>query len=127
MANTKEAWDWLKRFGTQQQKELFRPVYMYIQTLEKRIAELEKIHDAHMAPQMFAKPLSDKELLIQIQIEKTRKLVNQPVKKYPLKERLQMMVSNNMVGTPEWIKTLKWNRLTEAEAMEIVNALPAET
>jgi len=117
----KECWDWLKRFGTADLKTRFRPVYFYIQALEKRIAELEKIHDQHMAPQMFKKPLSDKELLVQIQIEKTRKMMSEPVRSTPLKERLQNMIRENKVGTPEWEKTLKWNRLTEEKARELAN------
>jgi len=121
MSKNKEAWDWLKRFGTKDQKDLFRPVYSYIQQLEKRIAELELMHDKHMAPQMFAKPLTDKELLVQLQIEKTRKMLDSPIQRWPLKERLQNMIDENKVDSDEWNKTLKWNRLTNQAAFDIVN------
>lgn len=113
------AWQWLKTFGTQQQKELFRPVYAHIQQLEKRVAQLEKIHDAHMAPQMFT-PQSSETIKREMQIEKLRKEINTPKQYFPLKTRLQNMIRDNKVGSDEWLKTLKWNNLTEEKARNLV-------
>jgi hypothetical protein len=123
MSKIKEAWDWLKLYGTQQQKELFRPVYQYIQTLEKRVAVLEKMHDRHMAPQMFDKK-TDGQLRIEMQIENTRKTIEASGewKATPLKQRLKMMIEEGLVGSKEWELTLKYNRLTEEKAREIADA-----
>jgi hypothetical protein len=117
----KEAWDWLKRFGTQQQKELFRPVYHELERLKKRVAELEKIHDQYMAPQMFKPTPTDKEILIQMQIEKRRLEAREPIQFSPLKERLALMIKENKVGSKEWEKALKWSKGARELAEELLN------
>jgi len=121
MNKVTEAWEWLKRFGTQADKERFRPVYTEMEKLKKRVAELEKIHDQYMAPQMFAKPPTDKEILINIQKEKIRKEIETPWQSTPLKDRLKEMVKQNQVGSKLWNQTLQWNKLTEEKAMELIN------
>jgi len=121
-AKIKECWEWLKRFGTQADRERFRPVYHELERLKKRVAELEKIHDRHMAPQMFKPVPTDKELLIQMQIEKRREELRQPLQFSPLKERLALMIKENKVGSPEWEKALKWSKGARSLAEELLNA-----
>jgi hypothetical protein len=117
----KLVWEWLRVYGTKADKERFRPVYKYIESLEKRIKELELIHDRHMVPQMFDKPPSDRELQIQMQVEKTRLQIKQEKEFYPLKQRLKDMIKDNQIGSKIWTQTLKWNHLSEEDALKIAN------
>lgn len=117
----KECWEWLRKYGTQADKERFRPVYQEMERLKKRVLELEKIHDKHMAPQMFKPIPTDKELLIQQQIEKRRLEARQEITFHPLKERLKKMIEENRTDSKEWQSALKWNRLTHEQAIELAN------
>jgi hypothetical protein len=113
MMTLKEIEEYMKRFATEDEKKRFRVVWAEMNRLRKRVADLEKIHDKHMAPQMFKEKPSSNEILIQAQIEKRRKELEQPKQFFPLKERLKLMIQNGKKGSDEWNKTLKWNRLTE--------------
>jgi len=45
-----------------------------------------------------------------------------PVAKYPLWQRLYDMDRAGQRGSPEWERTLKWNRITEAQATALIEA-----
>ncbi len=38
----------------------------------------------------------------------------------PLKERLKQMVKYSEVGSPKWLRTLRYNKLTEESAMKLI-------
>jgi hypothetical protein len=121
MNTPKEVFEWVKRFGTEDDKKRYRILWAEMQKMDKRIKELEKIHDKHMAPQMFDKK-SDKETLIQLQIEKTRKELERAklTKKWTQKERLASILINSGKDSKEWAQALKWGRLTDTQAMLLI-------
>jgi hypothetical protein len=124
MSDLKPVWQWLARFGTEDDKKRFRPVYQYIQKLEAKIKKLEAIVDEQMAPQFFEKKTKlqtelEKEALIKRSIENSMKLKNESFNGESLKERLRQMILDNKTESSEWSRTLKWNKLSQKEAYEI--------
>jgi CRP-like cAMP-binding protein len=117
MSTIKEAWEWLRKFGTKDDKERFRPVYIYIQTLERKLDKMQKEIDKLKAPSMFDKKLEAIEANTLLNMSRLRET---PKMYAPLSLRLKIMYENNQAGSQEWISTLKWNKLTEQEAMELV-------
>lgn len=119
-----EVWDWLKKFGTEDDRKRFRPVYTYIQYLETRLKKLEAIVDEQMSPQMFPKKTKldteiEKKRLIEESIKRSMSRKDEGFVGEPLKARLRRMLVNNQMETPEWAATLRWNNLTEDEAKEL--------
>jgi hypothetical protein len=119
-----EVWQWLKLYGSEEEKLRFRPVYKYIQTLEERIKKLEGLIDEHNAPQFFPVKSKvtgevEKQKLIQQSIENTAKITREKKVYTPLKDRLRSFIVEEKTDTPEWALTLKWNNLTDKEAREL--------
>ena len=116
-----EVWQWLAKFGTEDDKKRFRPVYTYIQYLETRLKKLEGILDEQMSPQMFPKKTKldteiEKKRLIEESIKRSMSRKDEGFNGEPLKARLRRMLVDKQTETPEWAATLRWNNLTEDEA-----------
>lgn len=124
MHTSKEVFEWVKRFGTEEDKKRYRILWAEMQRMDKRIKELEAIHDRHMAPQMFDK-VDAKESLVRLQIEKTRKELEKGkhVQKWSRKERLTGILERSGKGSKEWEQALRWGKLTDSMAMEIINGV----
>lgn len=116
MKTPKEVFEWVRLFGTEQDKERYRVLYKHIAELEKKIKKLEAIHDKHMAPQFF-----DKETAIQQQIEQNRIRMeeNNKDQREPLKVRLKRLYKNEAIDSKEWNAICKWNRLSPEQAIKI--------
>jgi hypothetical protein len=114
MKTPKEVFEWVRLFGTEQDKEKYRVLYKHIVEQDKKIKKLEAIHDKHMAPQFF-----DKETAIQQQIELNRKRLEEKDSREPLKVRLKRLYKNEAIDSKEWNAICKWNRLTPEQAIKI--------
>lgn len=117
--DTKEAWNWLSKFGTEDQKKLFRPVYAYIKDLEKRLKLLEDSLEKKMSPQLSQSATQDPSV---DRFLKLKEELSKPFEATPLKERLSILDDRGMRFTKEWALNLKWNRLTEAMADELIKS-----
>jgi hypothetical protein len=124
MSDLKEVWVWLNKFGTEDEKKRFRPVYQHIQKLESKIKKLEAIVDEQMAPQFFERKTKlqtelEKESLIKKSIDNSMSRRTESFNGESLKERLRQMILDNKLESEEWSRTLKWNKISEKEAYKI--------
>ena len=124
MNTSKDVFEWVKRFGTEDDKKKYRILWNEMQKMSKRIKELEAIHDRHMAPQMFDKH-SDKEAQVRLQIEKNRKAIENSklTQKWTQAERLTSILENSGKESREWAQALKWGRLTDVQAMALIEGI----
>jgi hypothetical protein len=114
MNKVKEVWDWLKRYGTDDLRVRFKPIYLYIQKLEK---ENEKLR-AQCKVDMF----KDCDKVKAIHEQGLQEIVRNRTEKkeyYPLQKRLKILSLKGKQGSQEWLTTLRWNKLSEEQALEL--------
>jgi hypothetical protein len=100
----------IKQFADYQ-KDVLRPLVGHIEWQKKKIEQLESELNKINNPQLFMK-----EERIQAVAAKLTEELSAPKEYFPLAKRLSMMEQ----GSEEWVKTLKWNKLSEAEALETI-------
>lgn len=100
----------IKQFAEYQRASL-RPLVGHIEWLNKRVDELERELKKIRNPELWAK-----EDRIQEQYKKDQETIHAPKEYFPLAKRLKMMEP----GSEEWVKTLRWNKLSEDQALELV-------
>lgn len=118
--NLKEVIEWIKKFGTQADKERFRIVFRELEKLKIENAKLKKTI-AEMSQNSLL-PDKEKEQRVRAMQQKIVNEVTRPDWVGETRdERLYSFKKNNSIGSKEWELALRYGRLTFEEAMQRIN------
>tara|TARA_R110000868_G_scaffold377233_1_gene642531 strand:- start:134 stop:523 length:390 start_codon:yes stop_codon:yes gene_type:complete len=117
--DVKQVWEWLKRFGTEDEKKRLRPVAKYISELEHAVKRLE--HDlAHLKQGKLIPQFNEAQFHIDPTAVKTCSWDPPPRVFAPLAERLASMEYRGEIDSDNWERTLRYNSLTQEQALDLI-------
>lgn len=99
-------------------KERIAPLVLHCNYLRERCNSLENELRKALQPELFENK-DRHEKLLRAQFKRRY----EKIKKYPLPQRLKLLVEKDMVNSKQWLRELKWGKLTHLEAIELVKKI----
>mgnify|MGYP003347541761 CR=1 FL=1 len=120
----KDAVEYFKKFGSENDKLYARAFWIELVKLKSQIDTLKRENDFYRQGKLFSS--DDKEKRIQESAERLKNQLNETKEYAPLAKRLFLLVQENKVDSQEWKQNLKWNRISQDEALELASKYERE-